>query len=246
MTTASPLRATSKAKTKSAKKPVASPQVQLAPVIRGQTLGDQANASVREALASGALPPGQRLTVRGLVELLNIGFTPAREALNRLAAEGCLEAGPQRSLMVPTLTLARYLEMVTIRMELEPMAAVAALPHLTDADLDVLTTVQKGLLTAKKSKDYVTLLARNREFHFSIYRQCAMPTLLAILDSLWLQTGPTLRLLYPSYSRQWKGGVNHADILSALRARDPAALAAAIRQDLRDGCAQLVDQLRKT
>ena len=221
------------------------PLVVLAPVVRVKTLGDQAFASLREALASGALAPGHPLTVRGLVELLGIGFTPAREALNRLAAEGCLEAGPRRSLAVPALTLARYEEMVTIRMELEPMAAVAALPHLQDTDIEVLAIAQHGLLAAKKNKDYVTVLARNRDFHFGIYRRCGMPTLLAILESLWLQTGPTLRLLYPAYSRQWKGGVNHAAILQALYARDARGLAAAIRQDLRDGRLQLSDQLRR-
>ena len=66
-----------------------------------------------------ALPPGHRLTVRGLVDLLGIGFTPACEALNRLAAEGCLDTGPRGGSMVPSLTLARYEEMVKIRLELE-------------------------------------------------------------------------------------------------------------------------------
>lgn len=88
------------------------------------------------------------------------------------------------------------------------------------------------------------MLARNREFHFSLYRRCGMPTLLAILESLWLQTGPTLRLLYPAYSRQWRGGVNHAAILAALAGRDAQSLAAAIRQDLQDGYIELSDQLR--
>lgn len=218
--------------------------VQLAPVVRGKTLGDQAYASLRDALASGALPPGHRLTVRGLVDLLGIGFTPAREALNRLAAEGCLEAGQSRGLFVPALTLARYEESFTIRMALEPMAATAALPHLSDTDINALSAIQDSLLAAKKCKDYVSVLARNREFHFAIYRHCAMPTLLAILDALYLQTGPTLRLLYPLYEREWKGGINHAAVLAALRARDGRALAKAIRQDLRDGRVHLSEQLR--
>ena len=139
-------------------------RVQLEPIVRAKTLGDQAYASLREALASGALAPGHRLTVRGVVDLLGIGFTPAREALNRLGAEGGLDIGASRRLMVPTLTLARYEELVQIRMELEPMAAVAALAQLVDADVAALRVVQDGLLAAKKRKDYVRVLARNREF----------------------------------------------------------------------------------
>lgn len=230
---------------RSAVPPASEADVQLAPVVRGKTLGDQAYTSLRDALASGALPPGHRLTVRGLVDLLGIGFTPAREALNRLAAEGCLEVGSSRGLFVPSLTLARYEESFTIRMALEPMAATAALPNLSDADIDALASIQLALLAAKKRKDYVTVLARNREFHFAIYRRCAMPTLLSILDALYLQTGPTLRLLYPLYEREWKGGINHSSVLSALRARDARALSKAIRQDLRDGRLHLTEQLRQ-
>ena len=77
-------------------------QILLAPIVRAEPLGDQAYASVREALACGALPPGHRLTVRGLVDLLGIGFTPAREALNRLAPEGCQDTGPRGGSMVPS------------------------------------------------------------------------------------------------------------------------------------------------
>lgn len=220
-------------------------RLSLAPVVRVKTLGDQAYESLREALASGELAPGQRVTVRGLVSLLNIGFTPAREALNRLAAEAFLEPGPQRSLLVPFLTEADYRELVTIRLELEPMAAVAALPEMTASKIDELERLQSKLLEAKKNADYATVLSCNREFHFSIYRLCNMPVLLAILESLWLRTGPMSRLLYPANDLSWKGGANHAAILQALKHNDAGTLACAIRQDLRDGSEQLCEQLRE-
>ncbi len=211
------------------------PPLALAPVTRVDTLGDQAYSRIREAIASGAMPPGQRLTVRGLVEALGIGFTPAREALNRLAAEGALQPGPNRSLTVPGLTLRKYEEVVAIRRELEPLAAIASLPHLRPADVEALAAVQRRLLDAMARRDYVAVLGCNREFHFTLYRLADMPTLLAILEGLWLQTGPTLRHLYPGYARDWKGGANHDAILAAVRAGDPRRLGDAIRKDLDDG-----------
>jgi DNA-binding GntR family transcriptional regulator len=221
------------------------PALALVPVMRVDTLGDQAYARLREAIASGAMPPGQRLTVRGLVDALGIGFTPAREALNRLAAEGALEPGPNRSLTVPALTLRKYEELVTIRRELEPLAAAASLPHLGPSDVDALEAVQRRLLAAMARRDYVTVLACNREFHFMLYRRADMPTLLALLEGLWLQTGPTLRHLHPGYARDWKGGENHAAILAAVRARDRDALAVAIRRDLDDGRVTLSAELAR-
>jgi DNA-binding GntR family transcriptional regulator len=213
--------------------------LQLVPVVRADTLGDQAYGRIREAIASGAIPPGQRLTVRGLVEALGIGFTPAREALNRLAAEGILAVGPNRTLAVPELTLAKYEEIVAIRCELEPMAATAALPHVQPADLRALEAIQERLLAAMSRRDYVTVLGCNRDFHFTLYRLSGMSTLVGLIDGLWLQVGPTLRHLYPGYARNWKGGVNHAAILKSLHARDAARLVAAIRKDLDDGRAPI-------
>jgi DNA-binding GntR family transcriptional regulator len=217
----------------------------LAPVTRVDTLGDQAYAQLREAIASGAMLPGQRLSVRGLVDALGIGFTPAREALNRLAAEGALQPGPNRTLAVPALTLRKYQEVVAIRSELEPLAAVASLPRLTDPDIDALAAIQRRLLDAMARRDYVAVLACNREFHFTLYRRADMPTLLGILEGLWLQTGPTLRHLYPGYALDWKGGINHDAILAALRDRDARRVGEAIRRDLDDGRQRVVSELAR-
>ncbi|MFN5511895.1 MAG: GntR family transcriptional regulator [Burkholderiales bacterium] len=205
------------------------------PVVRVDTLGDQAYAQIREALASGSIPPGERLTVRGLVQALSIGFTPAREALNRLAAESVLTHGPNRTLRVPTLTRAKYEELVAIRSELEPLAACKALPYLAGPQLKALEQTQRRLLMAMKRRDYPQVLAFNRDFHFAIYRAAPMPTLVGMIEGLWLQIGPTLRLLYPGYAANWKGGANHAEILESIRASDAGRLTLAIRKDLDDG-----------
>jgi DNA-binding GntR family transcriptional regulator len=45
------------------------------------TLGDQAYAAIREAIVSGVLQRGQKVTERGLAESLDISATPVREAL---------------------------------------------------------------------------------------------------------------------------------------------------------------------
>lgn len=232
--------ATSRASSRAASRngPV-TPLARLVPVMRVDTLGDQAYTQIREALASGSIPPGQQLTVRGLVDALGIGFTPAREALNRLAAEGVLATGPNRTLRVPSLSLGKYEEIVRIRSELEPMAAKAALGHVKATDLKALEAIQKRLLAAMARRDYPTVLSCNRDFHFTLYRLSAMPTLLSLIEGLWLQVGPTLRHLYPGYASDWKGGANHAAILRALHAGDARGLAAAIRKDLDDGRAPI-------
>ena len=85
----------------------------------------------------------------------------------------------------------------------------------------------------------LTVLGCNRDFHFTLYRLSGMPTLVALIEGLWLQVGPTLRHLYPGYARNWKGGANHAAILKSLHARNADRLAGAIRKDLDDGRAPI-------
>ena len=67
---------------------------------RPVSLLDWAYKQVRRMLFSGDLPQGQKIVVAQLANQLSISPTPVKEALNRLAAEGLLEAVPRRGFQV--------------------------------------------------------------------------------------------------------------------------------------------------
>jgi DNA-binding GntR family transcriptional regulator len=213
----------------------------LAPVHRGDTLGEQACRSLRAALRRGALAPGEKLATRRIAATLGVSLTPAREALNRLVAERVLEQRDDRTIAVPELTRARYRELLLIRLELETLAArlgcAALAAPATLARLRALYDAQQAAFLAR---DPAATLQLNVDFHFTLYAAAAMPTLLQIIESLWLQAGPTIRLLYPaSFELGWIGRQNHAAMLDAIAAGDADALVRAVRQDLHDGQARL-------
>lgn len=223
---------------------------QLAPddfdrVQRADTLGDQACRSLRAALRRGALAPGERLTTRRIAATLGISLTPAREALNRLAAEQVLEQRADRAIVVPELTRARYRELLAIRLELEGLAARMACPALAaPASLTRLRALYAAHEAAFAARDPQGALQLNEDFHFTIYAAAGMPVLLRMIESLWLQTGPTMRLLFPgSFDAGWIGRINHTAMLEAIIAGDGTALVAAVRQDLLDGQARLEGRL---
>lgn len=64
------------------------------------TLGDQAYAAIREAIVTGSLERGEKVTERGLAESLNISATPVREALRRLEQDRLVERTGPRSVRV--------------------------------------------------------------------------------------------------------------------------------------------------
>ena len=78
-------------------------------------------------------------------------------------------------------------------------------------------------------------LQKNAEFHFLIYRTANLPTLFSIIDSLWLQAGPTLSLLAPGYQKSRQGSRNHLNAIESIRQGSGKLLRKAIEKDLKDG-----------
>jgi DNA-binding GntR family transcriptional regulator len=220
------------------------PALRLAKVNRVDSLGDQAVSSLRGALRRGALLPGQRLTVRETADTLGVSLTPAREALNRLLAEGVLDQTPDRVAIVPRLTKGSYGEICAIRFHLESTAAREGCARLSEADVRHLKELYERHAAAYRSRDARTSLRLNEEFHFTIYRASAMPTLLQILETMWLKVGPSMNLLFTvSYDPDWTGGAHHRAMLEAIGSRNAAALGRAVRGDLVDGRARLMPHL---
>ena len=209
----------------------------LSHIPRGSTLGDEAYGRLRHALMSGQLQPGEQITVRGLAQALGISLTPAREAMARLLAEGALQSGPNRTVVVPLLSLKEYQESLQIRLALEPLAAATATDRLSKEELGQLRAIHEELVAAHAARRYSDVLLFNERFHFTLYAKSQMPTLVQILESLWLRVGPTLNLVHraPGGINQWRGDANHREILTGLSKHDRERVANAVRKDLMDG-----------
>jgi GntR family colanic acid and biofilm gene transcriptional regulator len=62
-----------------------------------------------------------------------------------------------------------------------------------------------------------------------------MPTLLDMIERLWLQIGPTLNYLYPQERPAAQGQHNYDRLLAALERRDGTAVRAAIDRAIDEG-----------
>ncbi|RVT83292.1 GntR family transcriptional regulator [Rhodobacteraceae bacterium CCMM004] len=90
---------------------------------------------VRRAIASGALPPGARLTERALCETHGISRTAAREVIRQLDAERLGEAVPHQGLRITKLTEKTVREIYQVRAELEVMIIRAFVARATDRQI---------------------------------------------------------------------------------------------------------------
>ncbi len=195
-------------------------------------------ASVHEELrrrfVTGKVMPGTSLSTRGLALELGVSQMPVREALGRLAAEGAVEIRSKRRIVVPPMTEARFRDLLRCRELLEPEAAAAAVQHIDAACLKRLCVVDDLIGDALHDGDVGEYMTRNYEFHFLIYRALPRPTLVQLIETLWLQFGPYMRVVYGRFGTS-RLEDQHAKALAAIRARNAPALRRAVLADIRDG-----------
>lgn len=209
----------------------------VAPVAR-DTVQDRVYAELGDALICGRLQPGQPLTIRDLAAAFDTSVMPVREALRRLIAEKALEGQPQRSVRVPAMTPERLTDLRHTRLLVEGHAAELAAAHVTTALLAELAAADAAYTAAAEAGDADAELLCNQRFHFTLYEACGSPSLLAIIRSLWLQSGPYIRTAVEQHSKQHKPnqrgqrGNFHSKIVTALRKGDVAGVRRALEADL--------------
>lgn len=196
---------------------------------------------LRDMVLFGQLAPGQKVTIQGITRALEAGMTPVREAIRRLTAEGALELHENRRVSVPRLTRSQLDELSFARLALEPRLAQMALARMRPVEVEALAAIDTEIDAAIDAGDVPRYLAGNYRFHFYLYERAEAPILLAITQSLWLRCGPSLRFVIESGGSI--GPDRHREALDAMRRGKPAALAAAIEEDIAQGLEQVRAQV---
>lgn len=208
-------------------------------------LGDAAYNQLKERLSRGAYRPGDKLSIRSVAEALDVGLTPARDAVNRLVSDGALIYAGPKTVIIPVLTDADLREITLIRIALEGLAAEMAARNCRVQDIDILNKIQVSINSALDSGDYGQALWHNKEFHFHVYGLSRMPRLVSMIEPQWLRVGPSFYGLYPEFAQARYGVRNHEMVIEALIENDGDALRAAIENDIRDGYRRLRQALRE-
>ena len=199
---------------------------------------DQLFRTLRKRIMFGEVSPGQAMTLRGIGTEFEISVTPVREALKRLAAEGALSISVTGRFQTPELSQDRIEELASLRALIEVELAVRALPRAHMALIERLQTINNSIALAVAKADAVTYIRTNLEFHRTLYLRAQAPAMLATVETVWLQMGPTMRALYGRLQRK-DPPINHRLILAALKAGDEPGLRVAVRADVTQGLRML-------
>ncbi|GAB5458796.1 MAG: GntR family transcriptional regulator [Henriciella sp.] len=205
--------------------------------IEAKSLQARVYQRLRSALMSGHFEPGQILVIRDLAEQLGTSPMPIRQSLHRLVSEYALEEEDRvrSSVRVPKLSAHTFEDLRSTRRLVEGEAAALAAKKIIPDELDGLERLDAALESAILSGDAERAILANKDFHFAIYEAAGSKTLLRIIESLWLQSGPYFRALVVRYFSDNKADddVNeHHRLLAALKEGDARTARSALHADI--------------
>ncbi|WP_018155564.1 GntR family transcriptional regulator [Demetria terragena] len=140
------------------------------PIGTARSLRDQALDTLRQAIVTGEIRPGELHSAASIAKRLGVSVSPVREAMLTLVNEGILEAIRNRGFRVVEITADDLADVIELRQWLEvpalmelatrPQELVQAMPRLRD--------LCGAIERLAKAGDAVEFLARDREFHLSL------------------------------------------------------------------------------
>ncbi len=206
----------------------------------GEAARAQAFASLRQAILSGDLAPGQRLVEEDLAGTLGVTRQSLRAALLDLTAEGLVERVPNRGARVRVVSTEEAVAITECRMALEALCAVKAAERITDDEAAQLGELGESLKRSVADVNPLKYSALNRELHRRVGVISGQTVAVGLLERLH---GQLVRHQFQLALRPGRPEVSlgeHLAILSAVAGRRPEDADRAVRAHL----ASVIEALR--
>jgi len=128
-------------------------------------LSDKAYLQIRELIVSMQLRPGEVIEENVLEQLLSIGRTPIREALQRLAADGLLDHLAGRGFSVHPLSIDDVKSLFEAMTALEQVIVQLAVQRIRPKEIDEMTKIIDQHKKALTEEDYLKATHLNTVLH---------------------------------------------------------------------------------
>ncbi len=195
---------------------------------------EQVYRKLREMILYGELAPGQAVTIYGLVDELDVGMTPVREAIRRLTAEGALVFQGNRRVCLPDLGAQDFEDIVFVRRSIEPKLAMQAAENITPDTIEKMKAIDTKLNDAIAKGNVLDYMRYNHQFHFTLYAEAQSELLHSMVSTLWLRYGPLYRVISGRWGTQQLAD-RHDETIAALTKEDIQGVGDAISADMEQG-----------
>lgn len=184
------------------------------------TLREKILETIRDAIMSGALKPGEKVAEPELAERFGISRTPIREAFRQLESEGYLTVIPRKGAVVTSFSQQDVEEFYAIKSILEGYAARRACEKLTDREMDRLETINAKLKLMAEEGDVSHFFKVHNDFHDLFIKAADNEKLTELINSL---VSRFKRLRVASLSLPGRMAISvqeHEKIIEAFRKRN--------------------------
>lgn len=190
------------------------------PHIDNKPLRERVLDTLREAIVTGELKPGQTLVENDLAAQLGVSRAPLREAFQTLSREGLIETLPYRGTVVRRLTIQDIEELYSLRNILEQFAVRRLIAAGTDEDVAALRQIYEDMLSAAQVGDLKAVNLLDRRFHNTMIERSRHNLLLETWEIVTLRVRQVMALRNRRNSDLTQIAHNHIPIINAIATRD--------------------------
>jgi DNA-binding GntR family transcriptional regulator len=193
-------------------------------------VAERAYVELRDRIVTLHIAPGTVLREDELMREMQIGRTPLREAVKRLALENLVTVRPRRGTFVTDVEAADIVNITEVRVELEAYAAELAATRMDEQASELAEALLAEVEVLRRPDDQDWLMHFDERIHRFIWEAAGNPYLLETLERYFTHS---LRIWYLVLDRV--PGLGHAvhdqaHLLEALLARDSARSRAIMRE----------------
>lgn len=140
--------------------------------------------TLRQAILTGELKPGERLMEIHLANKLGVSRTPIREAIRKLELEGLVTMIPRRGAEVAQITGKSLQDVLEVRRSLDALCAELACERISDEDIQKLEAACKEFEEATRKGDMRAIASADVSLHDIIVQATGNKRLVQLVNNL--------------------------------------------------------------
>lgn len=200
--------------------------------------------TLRKAILTGQLKPGDRLMEVHLANKLGVSRTPIREAIHKLEQEGLVTMVPRRGAEVAKITERSLQDVLEVRRALDVLSVELACERISEEELEHLKKACHQFEEATHSKDTTAIAKADVAYHDIIVRATGNQRLQQLVNHLAEQMYRYRFVYLKDISQHEKLVEEHREILECILQRDKKKASEAVKKHIDNQENSIIRQIR--
>ena len=200
--------------------------------------------TLRRAILTGQLKPGERLMEVHLANKLGVSRTPIREAIRKLELEGLVIMIPRRGAEVARITEKSLKDVLEVRRALDALSVELACDRITEEDMERLLQACQDFEKAAKGKDASVIAKADVALHDIIVEATGNQRLAQLVNNLSEQMYRYRFVYIKEESKHDMLVAEHREIYESIASRDKERAARAAKLHIDNQEKSIIRQIR--